>query len=269
MILQDKLLASSNKTTIRIAHLCLLLLLLNITTFMPSIALAQHTAETMAKNYAPSAQLHYSIKASKHGFSLDGDAIVQWKIAGDIPNQTYLIKTETRAALLGKILQADSTGTINAHGLAPLQFDEKRLGKPASVTRFDHDNKRISFSESNVTYPIKGGEQDRTSALWQLVSMVRAAPKKVVPGSNWVMFVAGRRDAENWTFNISANETLATALGQITTVHIIKAPPPDSTDQRLDIWLAPGMEWYPVRITFTDADGEVIQQNLESITPIH
>ena len=243
------------------------------TILIPSQAWAQtqvqpHASDMLATNFPPSAKLHYSIKAKKHGFTLDGEALITWQLSGKAPNRTYAIKTETRAALLGKILQADSTGMIDSYGLAPLQFDEKRISKTAIATRFDRENKLIHFSEASITYPIKGGEQDRTSAIWQLISMARAAPGKMTPGSNWTLFVAGRRDAENWTFSIRDSETITTPSGPVATIHIVKAPPPDSTDQRLDIWLAPGMEWYPVRITFTDSDNDLIEQDLVSVAAL-
>jgi hypothetical protein len=42
--------------------------------------------------------------------------------------------------------------------------------------------------------------------------------------------------------------------------------PPDSKGQHLDIWLAPSMEWYPVRLRYTDSDTEFIEQTLQKIT---
>lgn len=79
------------------------------------------------------------------------------------------------------------------------------------------------------------------------------------------MFVAGRRDAETWTFKVMQNESLSTALGQLDTVHIIKAPPPDSKDQQVELWLAPSLEWYPVRVRFSDADGDFVEQMIGQI----
>jgi hypothetical protein len=56
---------------------------------------------------------------------------------------------------------------------------------------------------------LKGGEQDRTSATWQLIAYARAAGDKFKPGSEWKMFVAGRRDAEPWSFKVLATEKTA------------------------------------------------------------
>ena len=179
--------------------------------------------------------------------------------------QNYSVITETRVMLFGKILDASSYGSIDEHGLAPEKFVEKRFGKAESITSFNRTNKTIQFTESTETYPIKGGEQDRTSATWQLVTLARAANDKFKAGSEWKMFVAGRRDAEPWSFKVSGTETLSTPLGELATIHITKAPPPDSKGQQLEIWLAPKLEWYPVRLKFSDADGDTVDQVISSI----
>lgn len=236
----------------------------------PALALSSglatdHPSTRLPTNPPPSAQLHYTIKADRSGLTLQGDATVNWQLAESNSTQTYSVNTETRAAIFGKILQADSRGVIDDFGLAPDQYDEKPRNKSGTQTHFDRQSKHITFSESKENYPLIGGEQDRTSVVWQLVSMARAAPNNFIPKSEWNFFVAGRRDAEKWTFTVEENVTLATPLGNLHTVHIVKAPPPDSKDQRLDIWLAPGLEWYPVRLKFSDADGDTIDQRLDLI----
>lgn len=215
-----------------------------------------------AYNLPPPVELHYSIKAKQSGIPLGGSALVRWQVGND---QQYSIATETRAMLVGKILDAGSQGKIDDYGLAPEKFVEKRLGKPATTTSFERDSKTIRFTASAETYPIKGGEQDRTSATWQLVAQARAAGDKFKAGSEWKMFVAGRRDAEPWSFKVGERVTTSTALGELTTVHIVKAPPPDSKDQQLELWLAPTLDWYPVRLRFSDADGDFVDQVLESV----
>lgn len=208
-------------------------------------------------NTPPSAQLHYSLKADRNGFTLNGEADIQWEVKSTKRDKTYSITTETRADLLGKILEANSFGSVNSFGLAPNKYEEKSRKKNVQTT-FDRVAKKILFSESSDPYPLKNGEQDRTSAIWQLISIARASPKKFVPNSQWIFDVAGRRDADKWTFTVEENVTLPTAFGDTATVHITK----NAADQRIDIWLAPSMEWYPVRIKFRDAEGDTIEQNL-------
>jgi hypothetical protein len=223
-------------------------------------AFAQNRAMTKYRtNPPPSADLTYAIKARQQGIPVDGDALVRWTAGGN----KFLITTETRAMLVGKILDAKSEGVIDDYGLAPVSFTEKRFRKEPTTTSFDRTSKTISFTGSAQTYPIKGGEQDRNSAIWQLISIARAAPAKFKPGSEWSFFVAGQRDGEPWTFKVVNQEKIRTQAGELNAVHILRAPPPDSKGQHLDIWLAPTLEWYPVRLRFSDSDGDFIEQTLK------
>jgi hypothetical protein len=210
---------------------------------------------------APNVILFYSIKARQRGFPLSGEGTMSWQ---QEPGK-YSISNEVRASFFGKIQESGSRGQIDEFGLAPLQFTEKRFRKDPTSTRFERDKGEISFSEAAVTYPLKGGEQDRASVIWQLIAQARHSPGKFSAGSSWVYFVAGRRDAEAWTFKVSGNETLETALGKQVSLHLIRLPPPDSQDQQLDIWLAPNLDWYPLRLRFADNDGDFVEQTLEKI----
>jgi len=228
-----------------------------------SVWSADHPGNNYPINLPPSAQLHYSIKADRSGLTLVGEATVNWQTSDS--GAAYSITSETRAAIFGKILEASSHGKVDSYGLAPDLYEEKSRNKAPAQARFNRDSKQITFAESADVYPISGGEQDRTSIIWQLVSIARATPKKFVQGSQWNFFVAGRHDADPYTFTVDDSVTLNTPLGNLPTIHVIKAPPPNSKDQRLDIWLAPSMEWYPVRVKFSDADGDTIDQTLDQV----
>jgi hypothetical protein len=229
---------------------------------LPALAATpDHAAPRRPFMLAPAADLSYTIKARQKGFSISGDATVSWRAA----DGRYVLLTNSRAMLLGSMLSNRSEGQIDGFGIAPAVFHEKRFRKEPTVTSFDREGKTIGFSESKLHYPILGGEQDRSSVVWQLVALVRAAPDKAVAGSEWTFFVAGRRDAEPWTFKVLKQETLRTALGEIGTLHLVKLPPPDSQDQQIDLWLAPAHEWYPVRLRFEDAEGDFVEQTIDKI----
>jgi hypothetical protein len=225
-------------------------------------ASAQHAAPKRTFKLPPSADLRYSVRAQQSGLALSGESTLKWLNGGD----KYAIATETRSALVGKINEAKSDGTIDAFGLAPAAFTEKRWRKEATTTTFNRTSMAITFADAAApTFPLLGGEQDRSSAIWQLIAIARANAAAFKPESVWELFVAGARDAEPWTFKVARAETLTTPLGVQRTIHITRAPPPDSKGQQLDIWLAPELEWYPVRLRFTDADGDFIEQTLEKI----
>jgi hypothetical protein len=225
---------------------------------------ADHPVNKRAVDLPPSADLIYSIKARQSGLTLGGDAVINWRA----DEKKYSIVAETRTPLLGKILDNNSAGAIDDYGLAPTKFYEKRVFKEARTTSFQRDSKTIVFSDSQQSYPIKGGEQDRASVPWQLIAVARGAPDKFIVGSQWDFFVAGQRDAERWVFKVVQRETVHTAMGEIDTVHLVKAPPPNAQDRQLDIWLAPKLDWFPVRLRFDDGGGDFVEQTLEKISPV-
>ena len=223
----------------------------------------EHPSVKHAYSLPPSALLTYAIKTRQHGIPLSGEGTIAWNTA----DGKYTIAMESRASLLGKVLENRSEGVVDDYGLAPLTFYEKRFRKDPTTTTFNRDSKTIVFSEGDDSYPIKGGEQDRTSAPWQLIAIARAAPEKFKPGSQWSFFVAGRRDAEPWVFKVIGQETVHTGQGDVAAVHLVKAPPPDAQGQQVDLWLAPSLDWYPARIRFADADadGDFFEQELETV----
>ncbi|WP_334186439.1 DUF3108 domain-containing protein [Noviherbaspirillum sp.] len=234
------------------------ILLLVASTLMHG-AVAQPDPANYKVSLPPSAELMYHINAKQRGITVDGDATVRWMHEG----KKFAVSSEVRAMVVGKILESRSEGQVDNHGLVPEMFTEKRLRKDKITTSFDRDAGLIRFSKSQDTQPIVGGEQDRTSAVWQLVAIARAANTRIKPGIEWRFVVAGQSDAEPWTFKVVTQEKISTQAGELDTIHISRAPRPDSRDQQLDIWLAPALEWYPVRLRFSDDNGDFIEQTLK------
>ena len=63
----------------------------------------------------PAAELSYAIRARQGGLSISGESEMHWLPAG----KRYTLTIETRAMLVGKILDEKSEGAIDAWGLAP------------------------------------------------------------------------------------------------------------------------------------------------------
>lgn len=226
------------------------------------VALAvEHPVIKRAVDIAPSADLTYKIEARQKGISLGGEALVSWRAS----ERGFSASNVSKAQILGKILENRSEGAIDDYGLAPVRFHEKRFRKDPTTANFDRAAKLISFENDKMTYPILGGEQDRGSAQWQLTAVARAQPEKFVPGSEWKFFVAGRRDAEVWSFKVVGRENIKTGMGNMAALHFTKAPPPDQKGQHLDLWLAPAHDWYPVKLRFSDEDGEFVEQTIQAI----
>jgi hypothetical protein len=158
----------------------------------------EHPAQKRAFDLPPNADLSYNLTARQGGFSLSDKALITWR-SGDGKYQTT---AESRVSLLGKITENRSQGVIDSFGLAPAEFYEKRIRHDATTSTFDRAAKTLSFSDGKQTYPLKGGEQDRASVTWQLVAQARAAGDNFKPGLRFAYFVAGRHDADPWTFRV-------------------------------------------------------------------
>jgi hypothetical protein len=231
------------------------------TTLVCGWAQEEHPAVKRPFDLPPSAELTYDLMARQSGFSLSGKAVITWR-AGD---GKYQVNAESRVSLLGKITENRSQGAVDTFGLAPAEFYEKRFRKDPTTSTFDRSAKVLSFSDGKQTYPLKGGEQDRASVTWQLVAQARAAGAAFKPGSTWPFFVAGRHDADPWTFKVQKREKISTPMGEFEAVHVVREQTAAIKGQSLDLWLAPSQEWYPVKLRFSDDDKDFVEQSLEKI----
>ncbi len=212
-------------------------------------------------NPPPPAQLDYAIRASVHGLSLEGSGTIQWQVSAS----TYQLSFDTKTALTGKLLSEKSEGTVGQRGLQPAIFYSKRFRKEAMTVNFDRDAGTIVFPNKHPSLKIEGDEQDRISVLWQLLALARANPARFSVGSHWKFFVISHRNGEAWTFSVQEKQKLRTALGEMDSLHLVYQPPEASGAPRVDIWLAPSLDWFPVRIRYSEPNGDSIEQAIESI----
>lgn len=214
-----------------------------------------------ATNLPPSVTLHYLIRARQSGLDIEGTGLLRWQATKD----RYSVFAESRTPLVGKLLEAGSEGTIDAFGLAPGKFTEKKFRRKETTTTFDRNAQRLTFTGSDKQLPLVGGEQDRSSIVWQLAAIARAAPQKFTKGVEWPVVVAGSRDASPWILRVIGKEKIRTPYGAFDAMRVSRVPSEDGKDQTLDIWLAPSLEWYPVRIRYAEPNGDTIEQLLTKV----
>lgn len=211
----------------------------------------------------PSAELNYDVEALREGQKVYGHGKIAWGF-GD---GSYTIYGEA-GVLFFTVLNFTSAGGIDEYGIAPVRYTEKPFRKSAVATHFTRERNTLSFSASTLTYPLKGGEQDRASIIWQLASIGRGEPEKFAANAQFPIFVAGTRDGEMWNIQVIGEESIATGVGPLTTWHLVRLPRAGSYDKQLDIWLAPQRDWYPVRLRYTEANGEYLDMAVSSIGPL-
>ncbi len=216
-----------------------------------------------AINPPPSAELRYNAHSSHKGQDIYGKGRILWQSSGS----SFGVKGEFNILFLS-LLNFSSEGTIDPrHGLSPIVYAEKRMRRAETNTHFHRERNTISFSSSSLAYERPGGEQDRASIVWQLVGIGRRDGGSFTPGATLDIAVAGIRDAVVWKVRIVGIEEVETGLGKVRTWRLSRAARKGSYEQSLDVWLAPGHEWYPVKLRYTNANGDFLDLSLSEIKP--
>ena len=228
-------------------------------------AIKETTPDSQAVSYnidlPPSADLKYDVqKISKESPPMYGSGTISWHTDGS----KYKVDGAF-GVLFITALRFQSSGTIEEIGIAPEIYSEKRFRKAETNTHFHRERNTISFSSSTLSYPRTGGEQDRASIVWQLAGIGRGDSGQFVAGSSIDLFVAGTRNAETWQILIIGREDVTIDGVSTRAWHVARAPRIGSHEQKLDIWLAPDQNWYPVRLRYTETNGDYLDMTLTSL----
>jgi hypothetical protein len=237
---------------VKIGIACLLTCLL-----APAIAVAQDKVATGVQHaYPDSVRLEYDIKGLASGFPYRANADLRWVTDG----KTYEARMQVSHFLLGTNTQT-SVGTITAQGLTPTRFTSKF--RDEVVVRFDRDKNKITFNTDMPESPLLPGAQDQASVFLQAASTVAAAPGRYPMGSTLSYQTIGARTVENWTFTVGATEKLTLPGGEVTALRLWREAA-NENDAKGEVWLAPSMQYLPVRIRLTKSSNEMIDQQWRS-----
>jgi hypothetical protein len=216
--------------------------------------------------FPPSAELKYDVQQvpADGGHPRYGSGMISWHM-GDGKYQV----TGEADVLFFTLLKFTSEGGFDSYGIAPVLYSEKRFRRSETATHFNRDERNnISFSASSLSYPIKGGEQDLSSVIWELTGIGRGDREKFVPGAQIDLFVAGVRDADIWSILVVGPEDIDVGSGKTQAWHVVRVPRVGSYDKKIDIWLAPQDQWYPVKIRQTEKSGDYVDMTMTSFHPL-
>lgn len=208
----------------------------------------------------PSADLSYDAVAIKGSSKVEGRGLVKWLHDG----RQYSITGEASVLFLS-VLSYRSEGRLGEVGILPELYTEKRLGKSATNTHFHRERQTISFSASTNHYAVKGGEQDRGSVFWQLAGLARGNPDKLQAGLSFELIIAGSRTADPWRVTVHGMEPIALGQGRTDAWHMSLVRPDGGNDYQLEVWVAPGQDWYPVKIMYVDRKGTSLGLSLSKL----
>ncbi|SFG19149.1 Protein of unknown function [Duganella sp. CF458] len=206
----------------------------------------------------PSAKFELDvIRKDADGTNWSGSASIGWESDGSSYKATQEVGISLLIARVN-LLEVNSVGTINEFGIAPAKFTEKRRNRSATATHFNQQEQKITFSSSERSVPLTAGAQDRATVLFQLAGIGRADVNQF--GKPLDILVGEDRNAQVYSFLLVGEDEIETKMGKLVTWHLARPPKPGSYSAKLDIWLAPSLDWYPVQIRNTEGNGAVTTQ---------
>lgn len=210
----------------------------------------------------PSAELTMDVaRTDAKGAEWSGQAVLGWRHGGG----SYRMSMVASITILVTINLAElvSEGSTGEAGIMPQTMTEKRRNRAQTATHFDAQQGRITFSAATGSVPLKPGTQDKASFPMQLAAIGRADPAQLEAGIE--MLVGEDRSAKVYRFTLVGQEELDTRMGKMMTWRLTRAPLIGSYNSRLDVWLAPEHNWYPVQMRSTESNGAVTTQTIRRI----
>jgi hypothetical protein len=199
----------------------------------------------------------------RRGF-VSGTGRIDWRPAGS----HYTLTMEGRA--LGvQLITWTSRGTIDAHGLVPATFSDKRIGRDEQLATFEREAGRIRYAGPKIRdgteRALVRGTQDRLSWLLQVPAILEAQPALRQPGQRIDLYITGARaNAAVWSFVVRGLEPVRLSDGVVRSALHLERAPPDARDPRDahdgtgDAWLDPARGYLPLRARL-GSDGEPLE----------
>ncbi|OLL33421.1 hypothetical protein BTH42_01560 [Burkholderia sp. SRS-W-2-2016] len=213
----------------------------------PAAASAPHASKGVKFSVPPSADLEYD---TFYNGVRNPPGTIHWASNA----QGYEMIVSVPVPFVGPFVYS-SRGGIDAFGLAPAQYSEKRGRRAEDIAIFNRDDRKIAFTRTPAALPLPDGAQDRFSVVMQLASLVRGDPGAYTPGVTRQFFVVDNDSGENWPIETIGDETIRAAQGYLQARHFKRLPRHEGDQRRIDVWLAPSLGWLPARILQTEPNG--------------
>ena len=202
-----------------------------------------------------STRLAYAVTGNYRG-PIYGQAQVEWLRKGS----SYQVNLDVGigpsfAPLITR--RMSSQGQLTPDGIAPQRYDEETkfiLGESRRATVFFLAGEVQLASGPRV--PALRGGQDSASQFVQLTWLFKTG-RELLQAGRVVAFplVLPRRQYEQWPYEVVAEEWVQTGMGWMPAWHLRPSRPAKSDDLVAEVWLAPGLQYLPVRLVIRqDAD---------------
>jgi hypothetical protein len=211
---------------------------------------------TQAAHAAPPARIELEFEVLRNGSRM---AEVVERV--DRANGAYELTEEWKGrgmyALLGRAKRV-SRGALGPNGPRPHEYTDERSGRDTQRVWFDWKAGTITrrYKGDPRTEPVPVDTQDRLSFL---LALGYASQN----GKPITFHVADGRGMSHHEYKPNGRERIGTPAGEFDTVKLVRQ---NGSGDAAEFWLAPGLNYLPVRIVVTEKDGTRYENVLKRIS---
>ena len=189
-----------------------------------------------------STRLTYLLTGHYRG-PLNGSAQVEWLRQG----RDYQVHLEVDLGLISR--RMSSQGVLTPEGISPQRYDEQ-----TKLVLMDPRRANVQFLGDEVQLasgqrePVPRGAQDSASQFVQLTWLFLTGREPLQAGHSVRFPLVLPRRQYAWRYDVIGEETVETPMGPVASWHLKPAPVAAGGDLLAEVWLAPTLQYLPVRI---------------------
>ena len=201
-------------------------------------------------------RLSYDVSGHWRG-PLYGSAHVQWQRDAD----KYQVRLDVDLGLFSQVLT--SQGEVTPNGLLPQVYEEQRPGK----RRIARIGEQVVTLENGRTVPRPAGVQDTASQFVELSQRFATGQERLEVGRNVSVWLARPGGVDHWTYDIVEREMLRIPrMGEVEAFRLVPRPiDRPRGNYSAEMWLAPSLQYLPVRIRVSMGTEAWIDLTVEKI----
>nr|WP_295085581.1 DUF3108 domain-containing protein [uncultured Roseateles sp.] len=213
----------------------------------PPLLLAEAQSDEPGPEWPPSTRLSHELTGNYRG-AIYGDAQVEWLREG----RHYQMHLDVSigpsiAPLMARRMSSD--GVLSDAGISPKRYDEDTRvvlsQRRRATVQFDLGKVTLADGRSEVA---PAGTQDAASQFVQLTWLFLTGRQAMRPGLVVELPLALPRRQYLWRYEVIGQEDLQTPMGPLNTWHLRPSVLATSGDMTAEVWLAPSLQYLPVRI---------------------
>jgi Protein of unknown function (DUF3108) len=210
-------------------------------------AAAALPASAAAFEWPPSTRLSYTLQGYYRG-GVSGQAQVEW-LQRDGRYQVHLEVSVGPAAAPFLARRMSSEGRVGPEGLRPRRYEEetRMLWRAPRRQVIELEDARVVLP-AGTSMARPSGVQDSASQFVQMTYLFTLDPARLVPGHRIELPLALPRRVEPWIYEVLGAETLQLPVGELKTFHVQPRRAPRDGDLSAEFWIAPSLQYLPVRI---------------------